>query len=684
MQTRKNIITLFFTTCLFLTINAHNSGNKGIVTIQSLLREMADRNQITEYPAIPYRCLQASSYNRESVSPEMPGWFADSDGVGFIRTEVNKQGETEWVLMEDNGPGAITKIWAVCFYYGLDNTTGANINIYLDGEEKPSISSNFFKLVKGEDFIKPPLAAESRRAGNCYFPITYSKSCKVTMDKKAFYNIINYRSYSKGTKVKTFTLEDYNDAKELIDSVGHVLSTKIESNAKMFAKSAIDKSGEIRMNEKKSFSYKASKNGGAIDYLKINIKAKDQEQALRSTIMKISFDGETTVWTPIGDFFNVGIGLKEYSMWERAVDKAGNLICRWIMPFKKDAVIELINLGEQSITYSISTNIKKYDWKSNSMYFHSTWKTDKPTPGFPLFDYNLVKVTGKGIYVGDQFTVLNPEQGWWGEGDEKVYVDDDKFPSHFGTGTEDYYGWAGGVIPNPIDEFSQPFLGNIRVASPNSMGYNTCTRTRVLDAIPFESKIDFNIESSGSNRTSWFHLLYAVNTYFYALPGAVINCKPLPDMASRKIMSLNELQDFNKEQKSEKYIVNGAIEAENLSTYKTSEDVKSIETIKIWGELSNGALKAYNFTQTGQALYVKLTELFNKVPLKICLVTENQGGEFMVYINGKENRILNLNSEHSSVVVLDLGIQSPVDNAIDIKFVCKRKGNLGIDYFTIQ
>lgn len=137
---------------------------------------------------MPYKTLQASSYNRASVSPDQPGWFADSDGVFCIRTEKNKKGETEWVLMEDNGPGAITKMWAVCFYYGLGDTTGANLKIYLDGEEEPTIFCNFFELVQGKNFVKPPLAAETRRAGNCYLPIPYAKSCKVTMDKKVFYN----------------------------------------------------------------------------------------------------------------------------------------------------------------------------------------------------------------------------------------------------------------------------------------------------------------------------------------------------------------------------------------------------------------------------------------------------------------------------------------------------------------
>ena len=116
------------------------------VNITSLLEEMVDRKQITYFPESGYQCLQASSYNRESVSPDKPGWFADSDGIGFIRTEENN-GIKEWILMEDDGPGVITKIWAVCFYYGLRDTIGANIKIYLDGAKEPTININFFKLV---------------------------------------------------------------------------------------------------------------------------------------------------------------------------------------------------------------------------------------------------------------------------------------------------------------------------------------------------------------------------------------------------------------------------------------------------------------------------------------------------------------------------------------------------------
>ena len=79
--------------------------------------------------------------------------------------------------------------------------------------------------MKGKDFIPNPFADETTRAGNLYFPIPYAKSCKITMDKKVFYNIINYRKYPEGTSVKTFTMADFHDVQELYNKVGEELLT---------------------------------------------------------------------------------------------------------------------------------------------------------------------------------------------------------------------------------------------------------------------------------------------------------------------------------------------------------------------------------------------------------------------------------------------------------------------------
>lgn len=97
------------------------------VTFESLLCEMADLNERATFPAHRYTSLQASSYNWLSTARDQPdqgtvGWFADSDGISFIRSE-GISGRTEWVVMEHEGPGALTRFWTPFFYHDFNNRT---------------------------------------------------------------------------------------------------------------------------------------------------------------------------------------------------------------------------------------------------------------------------------------------------------------------------------------------------------------------------------------------------------------------------------------------------------------------------------------------------------------------------------------------------------------------------------
>lgn len=108
-------------------------GLPATVTLESLLDEMTDRDQLARWPRPSYLSLQASSCNRASTHREQAdrgtsGWFADSDGVGFLRTE-EQGGRTEWVVMEHEGPGCITRIWTPYFYHDLNNRVGPNVRV---------------------------------------------------------------------------------------------------------------------------------------------------------------------------------------------------------------------------------------------------------------------------------------------------------------------------------------------------------------------------------------------------------------------------------------------------------------------------------------------------------------------------------------------------------------------------
>lgn len=79
---RLSITLLFSTLCI-----GSFGQKKSSITVETLLEEMTSYDKMTRYPALPYRSMQQSSYDRRSVSPDRPGWFANDDGEGFIRLE---------------------------------------------------------------------------------------------------------------------------------------------------------------------------------------------------------------------------------------------------------------------------------------------------------------------------------------------------------------------------------------------------------------------------------------------------------------------------------------------------------------------------------------------------------------------------------------------------------------------
>lgn len=519
-----NFFTRLAIACLlFSDVNAQE------VNLSSLLQEMSSRTALASFP--DYHSLQASSYNRASVSRDNAEWFADSDGTGFIRKEGN-----EWVVMEHNGPGAITKMWAPYFYYdGLNDLEGPVINIYLDG--KLVISENFFKLITGKGSIPPPFAQVTARAGNSYLPIPFAKSCKVTFNKKPFYNIINYRGYPAGTNVKTFTKAQLMAALIQMDAVA---SSLYAVHSTLPGKTLVAGKDLLL----------SVKGPGAINQLEIIIDPSADPALLRSTILIAEFDDVQTIWAPLGDFFGSANALNPFQTWTRTVNALGQMVCTWVMPFKSSAKIYLSGGGNHITKLAIKH--QPYSWNARSMYFHANWRSDEILPGDVFKDRNFIDIKGKGVIVGDAITVLNPDLGWWGEGDEKIYVDDAKFPTHFGTGTEDYYGWAGGENPTKDDVFSQPYLANITVGTAtntrqNVRGFNICTRVRALDAIPFTKRLVFDMEASPGVdiRNAWDFLGYSSIVFWYGAPGAVANVKPLPVEAGRPIMSLKVIDSLS-------------------------------------------------------------------------------------------------------------------------------------------
>jgi hypothetical protein len=511
------------------------------ITLSSLLAEMTDSAAVAQLPEPEYRGLQASSYNRASTNRKQPnqdetGWFADEDSWGFIRTEGR-----EWVILEHEGPGCITKMWTPFFYYDFNDRKGPDIRIYLDDDPQPVLDENFIALVTGQGSFPLPFVGRTARAGNSYLPIPFAKRCKVTLTRKPFYNIVNYRAYPTGTRVESFDRADLGTLQPQIAAAGKTLMEAAEGPApEVIAQRLVMEPHSAR-------PIALPSGPSAVRWFSVHLDG--GPASLRSTILKFTCDGEQTIWCPLGDFFCSADAIHPFHTWQRTVSTDGTMTSRWLMPYRTSATLEIENLGPTRVTAVVRVGVAPWTWTDRSMYFHAHWRPDEWLPGAPMCDWNFIDIRGEGVYIGDAWTVLNPTQGWWGEGDEKIYVDGDwdrGFPSHFGTGTEDYYGWAGGVVPTRADEFSAPFLANVRVGGVDggqTRGFNICTRTRMLDAIPFSERLCFDMEASPGTdqRRPTDYLGYSAVTFWYARPGATHNRPPQPTAASRPIMALADL-----------------------------------------------------------------------------------------------------------------------------------------------
>lgn len=243
---------------------------------------------------------------------------------------------------------------------------------------------------------------------------------------------------------------------------------------------------------------------------------------LRTLALRISWDGERrpSIWAPIGDFFGSAPGMNEYESLPMGISE-DELYSYWYMPFGKSALVELTNNGreEQMVTFTItyaplSRSIKEFG------RFHVKWHRDADLDSARPIDWTVLKTKGRGRYCGVMLHVWNSRGQWWGEGDEKFFVDGEKFPSTFGTGSEDYFGYAWG---NP--SFFQNAYHNQTFNTGNNRGHISVNRWHITDNVPFQSSFEGAIEKYFPNARP---TLYACTVYWYLAPGGNDHYQPVP------------------------------------------------------------------------------------------------------------------------------------------------------------
>ena len=229
----------------------------------------------------------------------------------------------------------------------------------------------------------------------------------------------------------------------------------------------------------------------------------------RFAILRFYWDGEKSpsVEVPVGDFFAAGWGVyKQISSLAVCVNPGSALNCYWPMPFRKSCKITLENLDDKSMTLYYQINYTLTEVPKNVGYFHAQFQRVNPLPYKQV--YTIVDgIRGKGQYVGTFLAWGSNNNGWWGEGEIKFYIDGDKkFPTICGTGTEDYFCGSYGFEAKDANgkvgyrDFTTPYSGFYEIHPDGFERSQTrfgLYRWHIMDPVRFDKNLRVTIQALG-------------------------------------------------------------------------------------------------------------------------------------------------------------------------------------------
>jgi len=224
--------------------------------------------------------------------------------------------------------------------------------------------------------------------------------------------------------------------------------------------------------------------------------AKDGGARPDEIVLRIYWDGQEqpAVEAPVGDFFAVGFGeRREVKSAPVVVEDGDSYNCFWPMPFFKSAKVTLTNESPRPL----NSTYFHVDWEQRALpektpYFCAQYRQEHPAGAGK--DYVVLQAEGEGHYVGTVLSVRTRSPEWFGEGDDRFYIDGEEVASIQGTGTEDYFLSAWGLKLN-----SMPYSGTTLLEGGfGHLGQKTTAyRWHVCDPVRFSRSLTVAFEHKG-------------------------------------------------------------------------------------------------------------------------------------------------------------------------------------------
>jgi hypothetical protein len=234
----------------------------------------------------------------------------------------------------------------------------------------------------------------------------------------------------------------------------------------------------------------------------------------RHSILRAYWDDQTqaSIECPAGDFFACGWEtFAQVSSLAVCVNPGRAFNCYWEMPFRRRARFTMENRSDEALYVYYQINYALTPVPEDAAYFHAQFRRVNPLPYKSVYTI-LDGVRGRGHYVGTYMAWGVNNNGWWGEGEIKFFLDGDgEFPTLCGTGTEDYFCGAYNFDPGLMErdraggsrytEFTTPYAGLPQVIRPDGVYQSQqrfgLYRWHIMDPVRFRDDLRVTIQALG-------------------------------------------------------------------------------------------------------------------------------------------------------------------------------------------
>lgn len=546
-----------------------------------LLARMVDVDWLAVPPRVGERCIQFSSFDRGSVGAPYASEVSYANGDRGHYLSVGEEGGVRTCLMaEASGPGVVTRIWSA-------NPQGV-LHFEVDGRRVWSVP--FADLCGGRvEHLGEPMAGVRSKGANCHLPIPFQQSFRLFQTVGDSYYQVNVLQLPEGSAVPSFHPRMLAEHAVALQATRERMTAVVPAGAE--AGMSMTTRGDTGL-------LATVLPGHTVRSIRLAAgPCGDPATADRMRLLQlvVTCGAEETVRVPVADFFQGGTRWLPHRSLLFGIEPDGTAWCGFPMPMPEGGTVRIEGgppRGALDVAHArVELSVASKRGLAGPMLFRAGFHERRDVATRPFHDHLVLDATGTGRFVATMLLVKNPVKGWWGEGDEKFSVDGEAFPSTFGTGTEDYFGYAW-CCP---DRFASPYHGQPQCDGPGNFGYTANHRTHVLDAVPFHASFRHDLEVWHWDPA--VRMDYASVACWYGLPGARSGLPPVPEPQALAFARIPDYRMFE---------VPGAIEAESLAVLECTGGRHEVQDMGFSAGFSREAQRWWREGRPGDELRLAL------------------------------------------------------------------------------